>query len=258
MDHPSQFATYPSLRDRAVLVSGGATGIGEAIVEAFAHQGARVAFLDLQQEAGEALASRLQQNGLPAPLFLRCDLTDTTAAQKALRAIEEQWGALDVLVNNAGNDVRHDLESVTPERWDQLMAVNLKHQFFLSQAALPGMRQKQRGSIVNMGSISWVIPSTDLPVYTTAKAAIVGLTKTLAHLAGKDNIRVNCVMPGAILTEKQQRLWLTPEYTATVLGAQAIKRMILPEEVARLVLFLAADDSAAITNQCHVIDGGWI
>ncbi|MGO4209956.1 SDR family NAD(P)-dependent oxidoreductase [Terriglobus sp. 2YAB30_2] len=258
MEHTSQFATYPSLRDRVVLVSGGATGIGEAIVEAFARQGARVAFLDLHQEAGEALALRLQQNGFPAPLFLRCDLTDTTAAQQALRAVETQWGALDVLVNNAGNDIRHSLDEVTPERWDELMAVNLKHQFFLSQAALPGMRQKQHGSIVNMGSISWVIPSTDLPVYTTAKAAIVGLTKTLAHLAGKDNVRVNCVMPGAILTEKQQRLWLTPEYTATVLGAQAIKRMILPEEVARLVLFLASDDSAAITNQCHVIDGGWI
>lgn len=253
----TQFATYPSLRSRVVLVTGGASGIGAAIVEAFAQQGARIAFLDLARQQGETLAARLTAAGHTA-LFLPCDLTDTAAAQQAVRAVEEQWGPLDVLVNNAANDVRHTVEEITPERWDQLMAVNLKHQFFLAQAVLPGMQRQQRGSIINMGSISWAIPSTDLPVYTTAKAAIVGLTKTLAHLAGQHNIRVNCVMPGAILTEKQQRLWLTPEYKQHVLAAQAIQRMIQPEEVARLVLFLAADDSTAITSQCHVIDGGWI
>ncbi|HMF53047.1 MAG TPA: SDR family oxidoreductase, partial [Edaphobacter sp.] len=169
-----------------------------------------------------------------------------------------EYPAVDVLVNNAGNDTRHALEEVTPESWDQLMAVNLKHQFFMAQAVIPGMSRAGAGAIINMSSIGWVIPSTGVPVYVTAKAAIVGMSRALAHAVGKDNIRVNSVMPGAILTERQKRLWLTEEYKAEVLSRQALKRMILPEEVARLVLFLASDDSSAITNQSYVIDGGWI
>lgn len=248
------YASYPSLRNRVVVVTGGASGIGEAIVRAFAAQEARVAFLDLQVEAGNHLASELQ----PRPLFLPCDLTDIPALQTALRTIEEQFGTVDVLVNNAGNDTRHSIAEVTPESWDRSIAVNLKHQFFMAQALIPGMQKAQRGSIINMSSISWAIPSTNVPVYVTAKAAIVGMTRTLAHELGKDNIRVNCIMPGAILTERQRQLWFTEEYKAEVLSAQALKRFLLPEEVARLVLFLAADDSSAITNQSYVIDGGWV
>jgi D-xylose 1-dehydrogenase len=185
-------------------------------------------------------------------------LTCIDALQAAAASIAEQLGPVEVLVNNAGNDTRHSVEEVTPESWDRSIAVNLRHQFFMTQAVLPAMRKAGRGSIVNMSSISWVIPSTSVPVYVTAKAGIVGMTRTLAREVGGDNIRVNCVMPGAILTERQRRLWFTPQYQAEVLAAQALKRFILPEEVARLVLFLAADDSAAITGQSCVIDAGWV
>ena len=258
MSNASQYATYPSLRDRVVVVTGGASGIGEAIVEAFAANGARVVFLDVQEETAARLVARVEAAGAPRPLFAACDLTDIGVLQNVAARIVERLGAIDVLVNNAGNDTRHTVEEVTAESWDRCIAVNLRHQFFMAQAVLPGMRAAQRGSIVNMSSISWVIPSTNVPVYVTAKAGIVGMTRTLAREVGRDNVRVNCVMPGAILTDRQRRLWFTPEYQAEVLAAQALKRFILPEEVARLVLFLAADDSAAITGQSYVIDGGWV
>jgi len=252
------FASYPSLRNRVVVVTGGASGIGEAIVEAFAANGARVAYLDLQVEAGEQLAARLEAAGATKPLFLPCDLTDTAGLQTALRTIAESLGPVEVLVNNAANDTRHSIDEVTPESWDQIIAVNLKQQFFMAQAVIPGMRAAGRGAIINMSSICWVIPTTGMTVYTTAKAAIVGMTRTLAHELGQHNIRVNCILPGAILTERQKRLWLTEEYKKVVLSAQALKRFIAPEEVARLVLFLAADDSSAITNQSYIIDAGWV
>jgi NAD(P)-dependent dehydrogenase (short-subunit alcohol dehydrogenase family) len=165
---------------------------------------------------------------------------------------------IDVLVSNAGNDKRHKIEEVTSEFWDWCMQVNLKHQFFMAQAVLPGMRRAKRGSIINMSSIGWVIPSTGIPVYVTAKAAIVGMTRTLAHEVGIDGIRVNCVLPGAISTEKQRRLWFTEEYKQEILKRQALKREIQPEEVAKLALFLASDESLAITNQSFVIDAGWV
>lgn len=258
MPIPEQFASYPSLRNRVVVVTGGASGIGEAIVEAFSANGARVAFLDLQVETGEQLAARLEAAGKPKPLFLPCDLTDTPALQSALQTIAERLGPAEVLVNNAANDTRHSIDEVTPESWDQIIAVNLKQQFFMAQAVIPGMRAAGRGAIINMSSIAWVIPTTGMTVYTTAKAAVVGMTRTLAHELGQHNIRVNCILPGAILTERQKRLWLTEEYKKVVLSAQALKRFIAPEEVARLVLFLAADDSSAITNQSYIIDAGWV
>jgi D-xylose 1-dehydrogenase len=258
----SSYATYPSLKDRVILISGGASGIGASIVEAFVHQGSRVVFLDLanephQRQAVDDLLSRLS-SFRHAPIFLPCDLTSHADLRHTAARIASELGPVDVLINNAGNDTRHALEDVTPELWDHLLAVNLRHYFFLTQAILPGMRSLGRGSIVNMSSISWAIPSTGLPVYVTAKAAIVGLTRTLAHELGPHNIRVNCVMPGAVATERQRRLWLTPEYQAEILASQALKRLIEPEEVARLVLFLASDDSSAITSQSHVIDAGWI
>ena len=254
----AHFATYPSLRDRYVLVTGGASGIGEAIVEAFTEQGARVAFVDVQEDSARKLVDRLEARGLRSPVYEICDLTEIDALRSAVARIEQRFPSIDVLVNNAGDDLRHAIEDVTSDFWDRTMAVNLKQQFFMAQAVLPAMRRTGRGSIINMSSISWVIPSTGLPVYVTAKAAIVGMTRTLAHEVGKDGVRVNCVLPGAILTAKQERLWLTDAYRAEVLGRQALKRMIQPEEVARLVLFLASDDSAAITNQSYIIDGGWV
>jgi NAD(P)-dependent dehydrogenase (short-subunit alcohol dehydrogenase family) len=258
MESTGTFAVYPSLRDRVVVVSGGASGIGESIVETFAKQQSRVAFLDIQDGAAETLICRIQSSGHPAPVYFHCDLTDIAAIQATMRKILERFEAVDVLVNNAGDDTRHKHEEVTSEFWDKTMAVNLKHQFFLAQAVIPSMKKAGRGSIINMSSIAWVIPSTGIPVYITAKAGIVGMTRTLAHELGANGIRVNCVMPGAILTERQKRLWFTEAYMTEVLSRQALKRMILPEEVARLVLFLASDDSSAITNQSYVIDAGWV
>jgi len=251
MEERTHYATYPSLRGKAAVVTGGATGIGEAIVRALCEQGSRVAFLDINAQAAEALVQSLPEN---PPRFHACDLTDSGALQTVFAEI----GPVDILVNNAANDTRHTIESVTPESWDESIAVNVKHQFFAAQAVIPGMKQAGHGSIINMSSIAWMIPSTGVPLYVTAKAAVVGLTRTLAHELGRHNIRVNAVLPGAIQTERQKRLWLTPEYTAEILSRQALQRLIDPEEVARLVLFLAADDSSAITNQSYVIDGGWV
>jgi D-xylose 1-dehydrogenase len=256
MSKDPNFATYPSLTNRTVLITGGASGIGEKLVEAFAAQSAQVIFLDIQDQAAQALIDRVQQQGAPAPTYFSCDLTDTPSLTSCLHTVQSRC-EIDVLINNAGNDTRHTIEEVTPEFWDRTMATNLKHQFFVTQAIAPGMKQRQRGSIINMSSISWTIPSTGLPVYVAAKAAIVGLTRTLAHELGPHGIRVNCIMPGAIHTERQKRLWYTEAYIAKILSRQALKRVLLPEEVARLALFLAADDSSAITNQSYVIDGGW-
>lgn len=253
----NHYATYPSLRDRVVLVTGGASGIGASIVEAFVAQHSRVAFVDVQQQAGERLAARLASSYPCGPSFFACDLTETAALRDLVAQVTQTVGVVDVLLNNAANDTRHSIEEVTPESWDSIMATNLKHQFFLTQAVLPGMRQKGGGCILNMSSISWVIPSTGLPVYVTAKAGIVGLTRTLAHELGSSNIRVNAILPGAVATERQKELWFTEAYTAKILEAQAIKRILQPEEVARLALFLASDDSAGITNQAYAIDGGW-
>jgi NAD(P)-dependent dehydrogenase (short-subunit alcohol dehydrogenase family) len=258
MENKVRLTVYPSLQDRVVVVTGGSSGIGEAIVEAFARQGAQVIFLDVRDDLSEPLIRRLGDDGFKAPVYYHCDLTDIEMLQRTMSDLLRRFPGVDVLVNNAGNDTRHSMEEVTSEYWDQLIAVNLKHHFFMTQALAPSMRRSGRGSIINMGSISWVIPSTDLPVYVTAKAAIVGMTRAFAHQLGADNIRVNCVMPGAILTERQRRLWFTETYKAEILSRQALKRLILPEEVARLVLFLAADDSSAITNQSYVIDGGWV
>ena len=193
----SQFATYPSLKDKAVIVTGGASGIGEAIVRGFAQQYARVFFLDVQEGAAQQLQRSLVAQGLAPPAYLQCDLRDIEALRGAVDGIVATCGTVDVLVNNAGNDARHRLEEVTPEFWDAAMAVNLKHQFFMAQAVAPAMQAAKSGSIINMSSISWMIPSIGLPVYVTAKAAIVGMTRTLAHELGADNIRVNCVLPGA-------------------------------------------------------------
>ena len=258
MEQPSPSAVYSSLKGKVVLVTGGASGIGEAIVEAFVLQGSRVLFLDIQDDDANSLAQRLRRPGCIPPEYFHCDLTNTSELQSVMERILSASPAIDVLVNNAGNDKRHRIEEVTSDFWDWCMQINLKHQFFMTQAVLPGMRRAKRGSIINMSSIGWVIPSTGIPVYVTAKAAIVGMTRTLAHEVGTDGVRVNCVMPGAISTEKQRRLWFTEEYRKEILSRQAMNREFHPEEVAKLVLFLASDESLAITNQSFVIDAGWV
>jgi NAD(P)-dependent dehydrogenase (short-subunit alcohol dehydrogenase family) len=252
------FAHYPSLRGRRVLITGGATGIGASLVKQFARQGSRVAFFDIQNAPAGELVESIAAEGLPRPMYLHCDLTNLNAMKTVVNDVLAKFDGLDVLVNNAANDQRHKIDEVTPEFWDQSMALNLRPHFFMAQAVLPSMRKAGGGSIINMSSIGWIIPSTGMPVYVAAKAAIVGLTRTLAHELGADNIRVNAVLPGAIATERQKQLWYTPEYLSNIQRNQALKRQIEPDEVARLVLFLAADDSSAITNQSYIIDAGWV
>jgi NAD(P)-dependent dehydrogenase (short-subunit alcohol dehydrogenase family) len=257
MSKTGKYARYPSLEGKVVLITGGASGIGASMVEHFAAQGSRVALLDLDEHSAATLLESTKGTK-PPPLFLKCDLTDIPALRAAINETQEKLGAVNVLVNNGARDDRHRTAEVTPEYWDDRMAVNLRHQFFATQAVIPGMTRAGGGSIINMSSISWMIPSTGLPAYVTAKAGIVGLTRTLSRELGGANIRVNCVLPGAIMTERQRRLWFTPEYLAEIMHAQALKRELGPADVARLVLFLAADDSDTITGQNFIIDGGWV
>ena len=252
------FTAYPSLRNAVILVTGGASGIGAAMVESFALQGSRVAFLDLADESASRLVAGLSDRAPHSPLYLHCDLTDIAALRLSIQEAEKHLGPIRVLVNNAANDDRHSFQEVTPEYWDERMNVNLRHHFFSIQAVAPGMTRAGGGSIINLSSISWIIPSTGLPAYVTAKAAIVGLTRTMSRELGGANIRVNAISPGAIMTDRQRRLWMTPDYLAEVIRCQSLKRELLPDDVARLALFLGADDSSGITGQNFVIDGGWV
>jgi NAD(P)-dependent dehydrogenase (short-subunit alcohol dehydrogenase family) len=250
-------AIYPSLRDRVVLVTGGANGIGAAIVEHFCAQGSRVAYLDVDEPGAVRLAEAIAAAGRPRPLFLRCDLRDIGALRAAVAEARRQLGPIRVLVNNAAHDERHALDAVTPEYWDDRLAVNLRHQFFAAQAVYPDMVAAGGGAIVNLGSTSWMVGQGGMPGYTAAKAAVVGLTRGLARDLGPHDIRVTCVVPGWIMTERQVRLWLTPEAEAELLRRQCLKRTLVPADVARVVLFLAADDGAACTAQSYVVDAGW-
>ena len=250
------FATYPSLLGRHVFVTGGATGIGEAFVEHFVAQGAKVGFVDIDQAAGEALAERLG-DARHKPVFLRCDLTDIDALRKAVADIRAALGPIGVLVNNAANDVRHTIESVTPESFDKGIAVNLRHQFFAAQAVIDDMKSLKGGSIINLGSISWLLKNGGYPVYVASKAAVKGMTRGLARDLGPFNIRVNALVPGWVLTKKQREMWLTDEGRADIKRGQCIDAELMPEHVARMALFLAADDSNMITAQHLVVDGGW-
>jgi len=247
----TEFAIYPSLKNEAVIVTGGATGIGASIVEHFAGQGARVAFLDFDDEAGRALAEKTNT------LFVYCDLRDIAALKTAVAQVEEQNGPTLVLVNNAARDDRHKIEDVTPEYWDERIATNLRHQFFAAQAVIPAMRARKRGSIINLGSISWILSEGGMPVYLTSKAAVTGLTRALARDLGTHSIRVNTVLPGWILTERQLTKWMTPDGEATLRKEQCIKEKLYPPDIARMVLWLAADDSRLVTAQSFIVDGGW-
>ena len=257
MNETEQYASYPSLRDRVVLITGGGSGIGASLVEQFALQGSRVAFLDILSECSTQLAESLAPRAAHPPLFLHCDVTDVGALKQAVTIVEQRLGAIRVLVNNAACDERHKSTEITPEYWDNTMAVNLRHQFFAIQAVAPGMAGAGGGSVINMSSIAWMLPTTNAVGYVTAKSAIIGMTRTLAHELGPSGIRVNAVLPGAIMTERQRDLWWTPEYEEKILSSQCFRRVLVPHDVARLVLFLASEDSSAITDQSHIIDAGW-
>ena len=251
-------AIYPSLRGRVVLVTGGASGIGAAHVEGFCRQHAKVAFLDINAEAAEALIGKIEAGGGAKPLFLRVDLVDIIALESAIDQIGKELGAITVLVNNAANDQRHRIEDVTVAYWDERLAVNLRHQFFAARAVWPMMRAAGGGSINNFGSVSWHRKSGGMPAYTTAKAGVEGLTRGLARDFGPDRIRVNCVIPGWIMTERQIALWLTPEAEVDLMKSQTLKDKVFPDDVANMVLWLAADDSRMCSGQNFVVDGGLI
>ena len=243
-------AIYPSLAGKRVLITGGGSGIGAGIVEGFARQGALVTFFDIAEEESRGVAERFGAR------FERADLTDVQGTRALIERLTGEGGGFDVLVNNAANDDRHGFEEVTEQYWDERIAVNLKHLFFCAQAVVPGMRAKGGGAIVNMGSISWHLGLPQLPLYQTAKAAIEGLTRSLARDLGGDGIRVTCVVPGNVRTPRQLQ-WYTPEGEAEIVAAQCLKGRLAPEDVAALVLFLASDDARLITGHEYFIDAGW-
>jgi len=251
------YATYPSLVDRTVFITGGATGIGASLVEHFVRQGSKVGFNDIDAAAGAALAKALAAGARHVPRFVVADLTDIAALRRAIAEVRAAFGPITVLVNNAANDMRHAIDTVTPESWDAGIAVNLKHQFFAAQEVIADMKSAGGGSIVNFGSVSWMLKQGGMPVYTTAKSAIQGLTRSLARDLGPFGIRVNTVVPGWVMTERQVKLWLTDQGRADIARGQCIQQELLPEHLAKMVLFLAADDSAMCTAQNFVVDGGW-
>jgi NAD(P)-dependent dehydrogenase (short-subunit alcohol dehydrogenase family) len=241
---------YGSLQDRSVVITGGASGIGEEMVRAFAAQGARASFIDIAQEPGNALANAT------GATFHACDVTDIPALREVLARIESDQGGVDVLVNNAGKDDRHDMAEVEPDYWRRALALNLDHHFFATQAVAKGMAARGAGSVIMLGSISWMRGRPGMVGYTTAKAAINGMTRTLARELGPSNIRVNCIVPGAILTERQKQLWLTPELNQQFLDLQALKFRLDASHVAKMALFLGSDESGGCTGANFIVDAG--
>jgi NAD(P)-dependent dehydrogenase (short-subunit alcohol dehydrogenase family) len=249
--------SYAHLADRVVVITGGASGIGAAFVRAFAAQGARVAFLDIDTQAGEALAHEVTKTSSTAPLFVPCDLLDIDALRAALAKVHGSLGDAAVLVNNAANDQRQALADVTPAEFDWTIGVNLKHVFFAAQAVVPQMQARGGGSIINMSSVAWMRGAPALPVYAAAKAAIVGFTNSLGRRFGADRIRVNAIAPGMVITERQRRLWFPNEQAITELRTrQAIPDAVTPDDIADMALYLASDASQRITCQCFRVDGG--
>ena len=249
-------AIYPSLSGRTVVITGGGTGIGAAMVSAFANQGARVFFIDVAERASMELQESLRDTQHP-PLFMRCDLRDIDAIGRTFDRISEMAETIDVLVNNAANDDRHELGQVTAAYWDDRIAVNLRHQFFCAQKVAIGMRKLGHGVILNLGSIAWHLALANLSIYMTAKAGIEGLTRGLARELGGDGIRVNCVIPGAVQTPRQMQLWQSADSEAKLVAAQCLTKRIEPDHVARMVLFLASDDASRCSGREYFVDAGW-
>ncbi|MGE0500333.1 MAG: SDR family NAD(P)-dependent oxidoreductase [Rhizobiaceae bacterium] len=249
-------ARYPSLEGRPVLISGGATGIGEALVRGFAAQGAKVGFVDIAEQEGRALADELKAGGATVA-FRRCDITDTEAYRVAIAGFEASHGPALALINNAANDQRHDWREVTPEQFDNRVGVNLKHMFFAIQAVAPGMIDAGRGAIVNFGSIGWKILSGGYPAYAASKAAVHGLTRSFARDLGRQGVRVNTLVPGWVMTRRQLDLWVDDAANELIDRSQCLAGRVLPHHIAAMALFLASDDAAMCSGQEFVVDGGW-
>lgn len=250
-------AIYSDLKDRPVLITGGASGIGEAIVTHFAAQGSKVGFLDIADDLGEALAERLRAKGQTVR-YQHADLTDIAELRAGIATLREALGPFTVLVNNAAHDERHKTEDVTPEYWDGRIDVNMRHQFFAAQAVLPDMKAAGGGSIINFGSVSWMIGQGGMAAYTASKSGVIGLTRSLARDFGPDGVRVNALAPGWIMTERQKKYWVTEEGKKEIMQRQCLKRELVPDDIARVTLFFASDESGACTNQHYVVDGGWV
>lgn len=243
-------------QDQGVLITGGGSGIGACLVAAFAERGAKVAFIDIDQAASEALVERLSGTGRHSVTFVKADLRDQSQLAKAVETAVNAIGGIKVLINNAARDDRHDIDTVTSEYWDANHAVNLKPVFFVTQAALPYLRQAQAASVINFSSISYLLNMGELPAYAAAKAGIIGLTKSLAGRLGPENIRVNAILPGMIVTERQRDLWLTDESISQGVSRQCLKRALSAEDLVGPCMFLASSASAAMTAQTIIIDGG--
>jgi NAD(P)-dependent dehydrogenase (short-subunit alcohol dehydrogenase family) len=251
-------ARYPSLREKVVLVTGGASGIGRSLVEHFHDQGSKVAFVDIAEDAGRAVADELAAKGGHRPFFERCDLKNIDDLDRVVKKVGEELGPITVLVNNAGNDDRHRLEDVTSDYFDDRVAVNLKHQLFAAKFVRPQMKAAGGGSIINFSSITWTVADGDCVVYVTSKAAVVGLTRALSTELGGENIRVNAIAPGWVMTERQVSLWLNEEGERQINNRQALKGRVHSPDIARMALWLAADDSRMCSKQTFVVDAGWI
>jgi NAD(P)-dependent dehydrogenase (short-subunit alcohol dehydrogenase family) len=255
-DH--QDATYPSLRGRSVFITGGGSGIGGCLTEVFARQGCLVAFVDIAQAPSEALVKKIEDAGMSRPWYRRTDVTDIPALQAAIRDASKAIGDFHVLINNVANDDRHSLMDVTPEYYDARMAVNQRPAFFAIQAVAPGMKKMGGGSIINFGSNSYGGKARNMPVYTTAKSSVIGLTRGLAAELGESRIRINVITPGWVMTERQIQKWLTPEGELEIQRNQVLPDKVRPEDVAPLALFLASDDARACSAQEYIVDAGWL
>jgi NAD(P)-dependent dehydrogenase (short-subunit alcohol dehydrogenase family) len=257
MAQKSLGAIYPDLEGKSVIVTGGGSGIGAAIVRAFVRQKARVGFIDIAESPSKALIAELGDEKSNVR-FVKADIRDIDALRAGIAALTNALGAADVLINNAANDERHGTPDVTPEMFDERIAVNLRHAFFAAQAVLPGMQAKGGGAIINFSSMSWMAGMGGMPIYTASKSAMIGLTRSLARDFGQHNIRVNAIAPGWVKTERQVAKWLTPESDKRRLEAQCLKRWVEPEDIARFCVFLASDDASACTAQHYVVDAGWV
>ena len=251
-------AIYEDLKNKRVFVTGGGSGIGASIVEHFCEQGSEVYFIDINEKASNKLVLECKNKNFSVPTFIKCDLLNIKDLQNTISKIIDNNGAIDVLVNNAANDERHSIDEVTEEFWNERMNINLRHYFFTVQSVKKAMIANKSGSIINIGSVSWMIGQGGMAAYTAAKSGVVGLTRSFARDLGEFDIRVNSVVPGWVMTERQVEKWLTPESEADMLKKQCLKHKLMPSDIAKTVLFFGSDASSGCTNQDYVVDEGWV